>query len=326
MEDGQSNRQRERPTAAPSLDGARQIALGFVHGCALTKEGGVACWGVSTRGALGDGTLRDPSGGGGGGGRRFCTGEHERCVPTPIADLRDVAQVVAASSHSCARLTKGTVVCWGQNESGQLGDGTTTARPKPTAVSGLTDAVEVAVGGTHSCARRKDGSVSCWGSNGAGELGDGTGQDHAAPKPVTNMRDVVQIACGKTRSCARLADGTVSCWGGGVQKPAVVPNLSGVVDLVLGGRHACARTKDGAAMCWGDNENGQLGDGTTERRATPVRVNAITGATQLALGDAHTCAAVAKGGETRCWGRNGSHQLGDGTVVARHDPTQTEYR
>ena len=294
------------------------------HGCARTK-GTVACWGNSIRGLLGDGNLREPSRGGGG-GRVFCGGEYERCVPTPIASLHDVAQIAGGPSHTCARLAGGTVLCWGQNDQGQVGDDTTTPRPRPTPVRGLTDAVEIAAGQSHTCARRKDSSVSCWGGNGFGQLGDGATKDRGAPAAVTGLRDVAQIACGGMRSCARLVDGTVSCWGIGQSPRGPVPGLVAIADIAVGGAHACARAKDGALSCWGDNSAGQLGDGTNERRTAPVRVAALTGTTLVALGARHTCVAAGTGGETWCWGANANHELGDGTTDERHAPTRIVYR
>jgi len=87
--------------------------------------------------------------------------------------------------HSCARRAGGSVVCWGYNYSGELGDGTTTSRLTPVAVSGLSDAVELSAGGLHSCARRAGGSVVCWGRNSEGELGDGTMGDGTTTRRLT---------------------------------------------------------------------------------------------------------------------------------------------
>jgi alpha-tubulin suppressor-like RCC1 family protein len=124
--------------------------------------------------------------------------------------------------HSCALLKTGAAKCWGSNEYGQLGDGTTTGRLTPVIVQSLSGAVEIAAGGDHSCARLGDGTVKCWGHYRTNQLGDG---------PV---------------------------W----LTPVVVQGLSGAVEIAVGGEHSCARLGDGAVKCWGDNCFGQVGDGT----------------------------------------------------------------
>ncbi|MEI8255772.1 MAG: hypothetical protein WCJ30_08880, partial [Deltaproteobacteria bacterium] len=119
----------------------------------------------------------------------------------------------ACDGHTCARMSDGTVRCWGFNGSGQLGDGTVIPRASPAAVPGLSSAASVAAGGGHTCAVLADATVRCWGANRYGQLGDGTTQDRPTPVAVRGLADVAALALGTEHSCARLRDGTVRCWG-----------------------------------------------------------------------------------------------------------------
>jgi len=152
----------------------------------------------------------------------------------PVPGLAGVVEIMAGNSHMCARLTDGTLRCWGSNTWGALGDGTTTERDSPVAVMGLTGAVEIAAGSGHTCARLTDALMRCWGWNAYGQLGDGTAGERHLPGPT--------IA------------------------------LSGLVEIAAGGNDTCARLTDGSMHCWGSNEYGKLGDGTTTERHTPVPV------------------------------------------------------
>jgi hypothetical protein len=178
------------------------------------------------------------------------------------------------------------VLCWGANSSGQLGDGTTTGRLTPVPVSGLTDSVKtVAVGRYHTCALTTSGGVLCWGYNKEGQLGDGTTTDRLTPDAVSGL-------------------------------------AGGVAAVSTHAYHACALTTGaGVLLCWGDNERGQLGDGTTIDRLTPVVVSALPlGVGGVSVGGAHTC-AVTTAGDLLCWGYNGDGRVGDGTTTDRSTPT-----
>lgn len=248
-----------------------------------------------------------------------------------------VAEMAAGGyAHSCARLTDGTVRCWGFNFYGELGDGTLTTRSNPVAVSGLSGVAEVAAGHRHTCARLTDGTVRCWGRNNTGQLGDGTtGFGSPTPVAVSGLSGVAELAAGGSDSgshtCARLTDGTVRCWGDNTSgqlgdgtttnrsTPVAVSGLSGVTHIAAGGAHTCARLTDGTVRCWGWNFRGQLGDGTTTNRSTPVAVSGLTGVAAIAGGYSHTCASLAAG-TARCWGLNSNGQLGDGSTTNRSSP------
>ena len=270
--------QRRTPVAVAGLgSGVRSIATGDLHTCAVTTAGAVLCWGSNIYGQLGDGTTT------------------QRQTPVPVAGLGSgVRSIAAGGNHTCAVTTAGAVFCWGDNISGQVGDGTTLKRTTPVVVSGQGSGVQsIALGFYHSCALSTGGAVSCWGYNAVGAIGDGsTGDDNhnrLTPVPVTGLG-------------------------------------SGVREIAAGYEHTCAVTTAGAVQCWGWNPHGQLGDNSTTTRLTPVPVAGLSSGVQdLAGGVFHTCAMVA-GNAVFCWGSNAVMQLGDGTTTDRLTPVAVLFR
>ncbi len=173
---------RTAPVMVPTISDSVGLALGFAHTCVLRASGEVTCWGQNTYGQLGDGTTR------------------ARNTQAPVLGLTDAVEIVSTmdyfSSYTslpyadrvCARRRSGTVVCWGYNGNGQVGDSTTTNRLTPTAVVGLSDVTELAPAGRrHTCARRVDGTVACWGYGVSGQLGNGMSVPRTAPVTVTGV-------------------------------------------------------------------------------------------------------------------------------------------
>ena len=246
-----------------------------------------------------------------------------------LAETNRGATLAAGYFHTCAVLADGRVQCWGANELGQLGDGSTkSGSAVPVTVSGITGAVAVSGGYFHTCAVLADGRVQCWGSNHSGELGKRTANRSTVPVTVSDITHAVAVTSGYKYSCALLADGRVQCWGNndlgqlgngsikaGSAVPVTVSGLTNAVAIIGGGEHACAVLADGRVRCWGSNQYGQLGNGTTSKSSfVPVTVRGLTNVVAVAGGGGHTCALLTDG-RVECWGSNGEGRLGDGTTV-----------
>jgi alpha-tubulin suppressor-like RCC1 family protein len=183
----------------------------------------------------------------------------------------------------------GGVWCWGANEGGQLGDGTTKDAPRATMIRDFPGTAQLVASGASTCARLQNGTVRCWGWNNDGQLGDGTRVGHALPKAVRGLEHVSEIAIGASTGCA-LRGGTVICWGEEARAPyrdeehrSLFPvehtGLGRVTSLAamgqIEGHHLCV-VAGGAVRCWGKNDHGQLGgpagDEPTTVRFTPQSV------------------------------------------------------
>jgi alpha-tubulin suppressor-like RCC1 family protein len=197
----------------------------------------------------------------------------------------------------------GSVWAWGWNGSGQLGDGTRVAHSSPVLVVGGHSFVEVVGGDDHSLARKADGSVWAWGWNGSGQLGDETRDSHSSPVLVVGAHSFVEVAGGYLHSLARKADGSVWAWGYNYygqlgdgtadarSSPVLVVGGHSFVEVAGGGyNHSLARKADGSVWAWGYNGNGELGDGTTDHRSSPVLVVGGHSFVEVAGGGSHSLA------------------------------------
>jgi alpha-tubulin suppressor-like RCC1 family protein len=248
-------------------------------------------------------------------------------------------------SQACALLAGGTVACWGDDQSGELGVGSSTGpatcmfgyacAKTPVAVPALTGVTAISAGGADTCALLAGGTLDCWGDQNEDELGLGTtgGPDvcvqntacSTSPLAVPTLSGVTAVAVGNAQVCALVAGGTVKCWGTNlvqnepmlgtpVPSPTTVPGLTGVTAIAVGGFHACALLAGGTVECWGDNTFGQLGNGTGLASATPVAVSSLHGVTAITAGYEWTCALIA-GGTADCWGFNSDGELGNGMTM-----------
>ncbi|HVY39747.1 MAG TPA: RCC1 repeat-containing protein [Polyangia bacterium] len=315
---------RLTPVTVPGVVGAAAVAAGAGFSCALLNTGGAVCWGDDRNGELGDGAPATVLRG-----------------PTAVAGLPTATALSANGQHACAILADGSLVCWGNNATGQLGDGTLVNRPRPAVVAGLHDVHAVATGLSHTCAL-SDAGLSCWGSNSQGQLGTDTGTSAApvtAPVPVPLVASPVAIAAGAQHTCAVRSTGAVLCWGqngtgqlgegsmSSLAEPVPVTGLDTGLAVTAGTTFSCARTTDGAVFCWGDDHDGELGTGRGVTARRPVALPVA--ATAIAAGGAHTCAVTPSATTTgglgfACWGSNQAGQLGDNDGDDRAHPAPIE--
>jgi alpha-tubulin suppressor-like RCC1 family protein len=253
------------PGPVSGLTNAVSLGGGYNHACALIGDGTMRCWGDNAFGQLGN-----PS---------VATGSS---VPVAVSGINSATAFITGAFHTCALLADQTLRCWGQNEQGQLGDGTRTNSSTPVTVSGITGVAAVGGGGVHTCAALTNGTVQCWGENEFGQLGDGTNITSTTPVPVAG--------------------------------------ITGASAISLGWRHSCALLSNGTVQCWGQNEFGQAGDGTTTNRSTPVQVSGIAWAVGITAGWFHHSCALLGNGTVKCWGVNEWGQFGNGTTTNSTTP------
>jgi alpha-tubulin suppressor-like RCC1 family protein len=310
-------------SGAPPTPAIVGIDVGGSQSCALTRGNGVKCWGYNVQGQLGHGVK-----------------SHNSPSPVDVAGLRNGVRAIATGGgHACALTTRGGVKCWGWNSGGQLGNGSPAYQSNtPVDVKGLGSGVTaIAAGGGHTCALTSRGGVKCWGFNGNGQLGnDAAAYKYGSRTPVDVKgltSGVVAIAAdgqnGSTtggQTCALTAAGGVKCWGyePGTGAPGCcsltpvdVAGLSSGVRAIISG---CALTRAGGVKCWGGNAWGEVGNGSTTPSRTPVDVAGLTsGVRAITAGARHNC-ALTSGGGVKCWGWNGSGQLGNRSTTDSSSP------
>lgn len=235
------------------------IAVGGAHTCLRVDGDHLSCFGADDEGQLGgsavypssskdwsrDARIRafalgqahtcvayDPSGETRSG--VVCRGRASAAPREPVLAGVAVKELTAGKDHTCALVEDGSVRCWGKNDAGQLGDGTTNDAATPVTVVALPGAVQVAAGARHTCALLRNGTVACWGDN-----------------------SFHQLASGTTERSTR---------------PNVVVGIVKAKELSLGGDGACVRLDGGYVRCWGKNDRGQLGDGTTVEHSVPMPI------------------------------------------------------
>jgi len=298
--------------------GATQLSAGFDSTCAVVGTTAVRCWGMNAQGQLGN------------------RGVGAYPEPTGVVDFSSgVTDVSAGQTFTCAVTAGGSVSCWGKNHYGQLGTGSTVdqlAAVTPAIASG---AQRVEAGYFHACAVMAGGNVRCWGRNESGQVGAGTTNEmELTPVDVAGLSGIVEVTLGESHTCALTDAGAVKCWGNNwasqlglgtsteeYNTPQDVVGLgSGVLAIAAGRMHTCALTVGGGVKCWGENHEGAVGDGTTLPAASPVDVTGLaSGVAAIAVGDSHSCAALAAGG-MMCWGDNYLGKLGTGDWSASPTP------
>ena len=348
------------PVAVSGLSsGVVAVTAGDSHTCALTTAGVTKCWGLNDSGQLGNDSLvnkltpvnvgldtdgdgildaDDPDDDNDGvpDGVDNCPlawnvdqADADGDGKGNVCDLGVTKSLITVKErHTCALTNVGGVLCWGDNSSGQLGDGTNVSQLTPVAVTGLGSGVaSVTAGYLHTCALTTAGGVKCWGNNDSSQLGNAQlYQSKYTPVAVPGLGSGVSaITASYYKTCALTSAGGVQCWGneysGQSTPPTVVSGLrNGAVAVAAGRYHSCALTSAGGVKCWGTNSSGQLGDNSTVQKLSPVAVSGLgSGVVAITAGYYHTCALTSAGG-VQCWGWNAYGQLGDNTTVNKLTP------
>ena len=300
------------------------VSVNVRHACAIrTNDSRVMCWGDNSWGALGDGT----------------TSSHGGNLALTSDTAAYAAVSAAGDSHTCAiRANDSRILCWGLNNIGQLGDGTTSDMYNPTPITNTDAYSSITTGYSHNCAiRANDSRVLCWGENTNGQLGDGSITQRNNPTQVNYTSNFTSVSTGSYHTCAiRTNDSSVICWGSNTygqlgdgttsdkKAPSQIANNAAHVALGVGDFDTCSiRQNDTRVMCWGDNTYGQLGDGTTVMAFAPVLTTSALNFTSISVGSSTTCAIRQNDSRVMCWGYNSAGQIGDGTSSQRSNPTLT---
>lgn len=358
-EDGQLGGGTTRTLPAPvggALQDVTGIGAGFFHSVALLRDGTVWAWGGNNCGQLGNGT-RDSTNApiqvsGLHSVIRIGTGAPSRSnlaikqdgslwewgysvynnqatcmlIPQQVREpngngtFSDAIDVATGDEHKIVLKRDGTVWAWGNNGSGQLGNGGIDPSLTPVQVPGLTNIIKIIAGGTHTLALKRDGTVWGWGLNSSGQLGDGTTTlfrrtpvQVLGPSGAGVLSSIIDIAAGQEFSLAVRNDGTVWAWGGNffrqlgnsnasyganptpvqVEGPDGVGVLTDIIDVTAGNEHSLARSENGEIWGWGKNEHGELGNGLSGSSSnSPVLAQGICGATAIAAGNRHSLALM----------------------------------
>jgi hypothetical protein len=337
------------------FDCISDVRAGDLATCALKKDGSVWCWGG---GNLTPVNIKLPVAGVveiAMGGAGLCARDANQvvyCSPSPFQAMTMIPQLVAigltvGQSHMCAVTVDNHVACWGMNRHGQLGDDVGDGHQPsvtPVIAKGLNEVTQVSAGVDSTCAVTSAGSLSCWGDDSSGQAGCGVtcfGDDTTPTSVLQGPPDASSVTAGDQFACARTTAGEVWCWGSnrtgqlgdpGVSGEAHVPHLipqapSGITQLSSAGGHSCAVGAGGLASCWGGNESHQSSSGAGSTVAMPAPVVDKQGQPRrfadVQAGTSHTC-GLSTDGVVRCWGSNGSGEIGDGTMVPAGWPTPAQ--
>ena len=315
---------KDVPTATNDLGSdVISLAFGHQHACGLLDTGAVKCWGRNNAGQLGT------SG-----------GDKDTPQTINLGSGRTATSIYAGGHYTCAILDDESVKCWGQNDQGQLGIGSTSNANTPTTINTLGSgrtAVSLATAFDSVCALLDDGSVKCWGSDFDGQLGNGgTNADLSSPPSsainLGTSRTAKAITGGEFHFCAILDDDSIKCWGQGTDGKlgtgstgdrSTPTSTSGsfasgryAVAIDAGYDHTCVLLDNGDMTCWGSDADGQLGNGaSSSSTVSSLSSNIIslgTGRTAISIsaGGTHTCAQL-DNGQLKCWGNRADGQVGD---------------
>lgn len=313
----------DTPTEATAFSSMAAAAAGYGHTLTLQSDGTVQAVGGNWAGQLGDGN----------------SSPTPIRTPVTVSNLRTPTALAAGGQHSLAITKDQTVVAWGANDAGQLGDGSAIPKTSPVSVNTLSGATALAAGYAHSVALKTGGSVWTWGNNLFGQLGDSLTANRLVPAQVPSLGAVTQIAAGMYHTLA-LVGGEVWAWGSNSagqlgdsttvdrRAPVKVPSLPGITKIVAGSHHTLALKSDGTVWAWGRNDYGQLGDASLAYSSTPLllALKDDAKAQDIAAGDGYSVILTTNGKiQIMGDGRDGELGLGSSAQAAaiRKTPVPT---
>jgi alpha-tubulin suppressor-like RCC1 family protein len=296
------------------------------HACALTAEGRAWCWGSDQYGELGTADSPDSC--------RILVDLWISCSvgALPVDSQERFSSLALGTYHTCGLTPSGRAHCWGRNDSGQLGDGTTQSRSTPRALTGDLVFTALSAAHTHTCGITDTGALFCWGANRWGAMGD-PADSITTPRRTAPGHRFQRVATSQNHTCGHTVEGSTFCWGAnqfgqlgvdGVRsscptgssqvpctsEPQEVGSAPPFTTLAATFGGTCGLSVEGAAFCWGRNDRGQLGDGTRENRTEPTPVMGALRFSRLTVGRSHVC-ALDESGAAFCWGEDvGSFGLG----------------
>lgn len=263
-----------------------------------------------------------------GGSSAWVTASNSTTNPTPTATLTSIS---AGFGYFCAVNTKGQLICWGNNTTGQLGLGYTSPVEPPTMDLGITTAVQVSSADFSSCVLLANGNVKCWGLGTDNLLGTGNTNNSSSPVDVVGVSNATQISVGLSQACALIQTGEIKCWGspssgslgnGDRITQNVTVTVSGInnaVQIASANETVCALLDDGQVKCWGGGFYGQLGNGSDERATTPATVLEVSDAVSISGANNTFCARL-DSGLVKCWGHNDAGQIRGNAVAQTNTP------
>ena len=305
------------PALAKKLSHVVAVSAGDGQTCALRTSGSVYCWGANNAGQVG--------------GTPSAT---KVSTPTKVSGVTHAVAISAGTTHTCAAMDDGTVRCWGDNQFGELGTGSTSpANGKVEKVKHLDHVIQIDAGSYFTCALLSTGKVYCWGHSAYGALGDGDETNDRYTPTEVYISHVSSISAGQNGVCATTR-GTAKCWGANDDYelgegssslysayPVSVVALTGVSAVAYGARDACA-VAHGAEFCWGYGGDGSIGDGATPSyQPTPAAVLSPASVTQVAMYNLNAC-QIRTNHHVYCWGYNVDGQVGNGTQNPVTTPTR----
>jgi alpha-tubulin suppressor-like RCC1 family protein len=307
------------PIITQGVDAVVAVACGGQHSLALRRDGSVWSWGNNYGGALGQGATEN-----------VLSGTKSDKAGQVLAVGYEGMAIACADNHSLVLRKDRTVMAWGDNSYGQLGDGTTLSQNSPIWIRALENIIAIAAGAVHCLAVDAGGNIWAWGRNDQGQVGDNTNVNRLVPVQLPSIGKVVKVAAGHDYSLALAADGSVWEWGqlglsrSEIQRtPRRVPGLPDIVDIAAGRSHRLALCSDGTVWAWGDNSYGQLGDGSNTSRQTVARVSGLADVVAIAAGDVHSL-AVRADQSVWAWGGNTENTLGLGRFENCLIPAQVQ--